>query len=819
METLLQDVRFGLRMLSKNRGFTAVAVATLALAIAANTTIFSAVNGWMLRRPRIKNPASVVVIVTTDPAKGGWGWDRRPVSAPDFLAWREQSHAFEDMAASEGQPFALTGDGEPERLAGERVSANYFDVLGVSAALGRTFLPGEDQAGRGQVVILSHRLWQRRFGSNPKVVGQVVRLNGESHTVVGVMPGSYRLGVYGGPQLWAPLVFSPESVLPSARENRNLEVLARLKSGATVETAKAEMTTLAQRSEQNYPGTTRGWGASAMTLQHYIADEFSVGMRLQMGVVIFVLLIACANTASLLLSRATERRREFAVRTALGASRFRLVRQLLIESLLIALAGGGVGLLLASWGVTLLRSSLAGVEAVASAAPEVTIDRTVVAYTLGISVLAAILLGLAPALRQTRQHLQSALKEGGRASSQGKARQRMRSVLVTAEIALAVALLIGAGAFLQDFLYEVHGGFGIDPHQVLTASISLSSTRYKDPAKQAAFFQEAIQRLEALPGVISAGATSTLVPGEDERIVAFSIEGQRVIPNAERPRTAYFTIAPEYLRALRIPLLGGRALRPSDTAHSPPVAVVNQAFAQRYFPNEDAIGNRVRIDGGAGDRPDWNEIVGVVGNVRAPSGARKNIPQLYESYLQRPSSAMTLVLRASVDPAGFAPLLRRAVWAVDKDQPLTRVQTMNQAISDYTAGGVVASSLMGIFAGLGLALATVGVFGVTAYVAAQRTQEIGIRIALGAQRSDVLRMVLKKGMVLGAFGIAMGLALGASLVWLKLGLVNDELLPFDQRGPVFLVAVFLIWAAGLLANYIPARRATKVDPMVVLRWE
>jgi putative ABC transport system permease protein len=819
METLLQDVRFGIRMLSKSPGFTAAAVGTLALGIAANTTIFSVLNGWMLRRPRIKDPASVVAIVTTDPAKRGWGWDRQPVSPFDFVAWREQSHAFEDMAASEGKPFALTGDGEPERLAGERVSANYFEVLGVSTALGRTFLPGEDQPGRDQVIILSHRLWQRRFGSNPRVIGQAVRLNGESHTVVGVMPGSYRLGVYGGPQLWMPLVFSPESVLPSARGNRSLEVLARLKSGISVETAKAEMAALAQRSEKTYPGTSRGWGASALTLQHYIADEFEVGMRLQMGVVSFVLLIACANIASLLLSRATERQREFAVRTALGASRFRLVRQLLVESLLLALAGGGLGLLLASWGVDLVRSGLTRVGEVASAAAEVTIDHTVMAYALGLSALTAILFGFAPALHQTRLDLNSSLKEGGRASSQSKARHRMRSALVTGEIALAVALLIGAGAYLQDFLYKVRGGFGIDPQQVLTANISLSSTRYKDPAKQAAFFQEAIQRLEALPGVVSAGATSTLVPGEDERVVTFSIEGQPVMPPAERARTAYFTTSPEYLRALRVPLLGGRALRPSDTAQTPSVAVVNQAFAQRYFPNEQPIGKRVRLDSGASDRPDWNEVVGVVGNVQDPFGARKDIPQLYEPYLHRPSAVMTLIVRTKSDPAAFAPTLRRAVWGVDKDQPLTRVLTMNQIISDYNAGGVVANSFTGSFAGLGLALAAVGVFGVTAYMVAQRTHEIGIRMTLGAERSDVLRMVLKKGMVLGAFGIAIGLALGALLVWVKLGLVNDELLPFDQRGPVFLAAIFLISVVALLASYVPARRATKVDPMVALRCE
>lgn len=821
METLLQDVRFGLRTLRSNPGVTAVAVVTLALGIAANTTIFSAVNGWMLRPPRIKDPAGVVVVVTVDPAKGpGWGWDRQPVSAYDFVAWREQSHAFEGMVASEWSQFALTGTGEPERLIGIRASASYFDLLGVSAALGRTFLPGEDQPGRAQVVILSHGLWKRRFGSNPRVVGEVVRLNGESHTVVGVMPNSYRLGLYG-PQLWTPLVFPPESILPAARGNRSLEVLARLKSGVSIETAKAEMAALAQRSEQTYPDMSKGWSAAAMSIQHYIADEFRIGMRLQMGVVIFVLLIACANIASLQLARAAGRQREFTVRAALGASRFRLARQLLVESLLIALAGGGLGLLLASWGVDLFRRGLSSSAEVRSIAHEVTIDHTVLIFTLGISVLAAILFGLAPAFQQTALNLQSNLKEGGRSSSQSRARHRTHSVLVTGEIALALVLLIGAGFFAQEFLDKVHAGFGIDPNQVLTADISLSSARYKDPSKQAAFFQEAIQRLEALPGVISAGATTLLAPGlEGVHVVTFSIESRPAMSRTERARTDYFAISPDYLHTLRVPLVRGRNFLPSDTAPAPPVALVNQAFARRYFPNDEPIGKRIRLDTIRSDRPDWSEIVGVVGNVRDSLERRSDMPQTYEPYPQRPSSRMTLIVRTSFDPAAFAPMLRRAVWGVDKDQPITAVQTMNQLIAQSGANGRLMNILMGTFAGLGLALAAVGVFGVTSYTVAQRTHEIGIRMALGAQSSDVLRMVVKKGMVLGALGVGIGLALAAPLVWLKLGLVyDDELLPFGQRAPIFLAAVFLMSFVALLASYIPARRATKVDPMVALRCE
>ena len=819
IEDFFMDVRFGARMLRKNPGFAAVTIVTLAIGIAANTTIFSAVNGCMLRRPRIKDPARVVVIVTADPAKEGWGWDRQPVSAFDFVAWREQSRSFEAMVAGEQQEFVLSGEGQPERVLGLRVSADYFHSLGVEVALGRTFLADEDQSGRNRVVILSDGLWQRRFGSNPKVMGEVVRLNGEGYTVIGVMSSNYRIGVYGGPELWAPLVFPPESFLPASRGNRSLEVMARLKSGASVETARAEMVTLAQRSEQAHPGTSKGWSASAMSIQHYIADEFGVGMRLQMGVALFVLLIACVNIASLQLARGAERQTEFAVRTALGAGRFRLVRQSLVESLLIALAGGGLGLLLASWGVDLLRRGLSLTADVSSIGREMTIDHTVMIFTLGVSVLAAVLFGLVPAVHQTALGLHSTLKEGSRAISQSKARHRTQSVLVTAEIALALVLLIAAGVFVQEFLDRVHAGFGIDSNQVLTANISLSNAGYKDSSKQAAFFQEAIQRLAALPGVISAGATSTLPLGDYERTVTFSIEGRPALSRTERGRTDYFAISPDYLRALGIPLIRGRNFLSSDSAQEPPVALVNQAFVRRYFPNEDSIGKRIRLDTSGLDRPDWSEIVGVVGDVRDSFEQRKYVPQAYEPYTQKSSSVMTLVVRTGSDPAAFAPTLRRAVWGVDKDQPIAAAQTMNQVMAQSGAGMRVANILIGTFAGLGLALAAVGVFAVMAYAVAQRTHEIGIRMALGARRSDVLRMVVKKGLVLGAVGIGSGLALAAPLVWLKLGLVNDDLLPFDQRGPVFLAAVFLIWLAALLASYVPAWRATKVDPILALRHE
>jgi predicted permease len=819
IEDFFMDVRFGARMLRKNPGFAAVAIVTLALGIAANSTIFSMVSGWMLRPPSIKDPGRVVMVFSTNPAKGS-GWDQNPVSVPDFLAWRGQNHSFEDMAASEWDDFALTGKGEPERLSGLRVSESYFDILGVPPALGRNFLPGEGQSGHNQVVILSHGLWQRWFGSDLRVVGQAVNLNGERCAVIGVMPSSFRLGLYG-PQLWTPLVFAPESVLPAAREERSLSVLARLKSGVSVAAAKAEMVALAQRSEQTYQGTSKGWSATATLLQKYISDEVRPALQFLMGAVIFVLLIGCVNIANLQLARGTDRQRELVVRAALGASRFRLVRQLLVESLLLAFAGGALGLLLAWWGVSVLRSALNWSDYVRSMSHEVTLDNTVLAFTLGISVFAAILFGLAPALHQTALDLRSTLQEGGRTGSHGKARNRTHSVLVTAEIALALALLTGAGIYVQDFVYQVYAGFGIEPNQVLTANLSLSSARYKEPSKQADFFKSVIQNLDALPGVIYAGATNPLVSSvtEEERIVTFSIAGQPMLLRTKRERTAYFTISPDYLRTLRIPLLRGRSFLPSDGVQAPPVALVNQAFVQRYFSNEEPLGKRVRLDTSASDRPDWTEIVGVVGNVREQNDWGKDMPQVYEPYLQKPSSVMTLVVRTSSDPAAFAPILRRAVWNFDNEQPLTVVETMNQVIADYQAGGVVVNSLMGVFAGLGMALAIVGVFGVMAYTVARRTHEIGIRMALGAQGKDVLRMVTRKGVFLGAFGVGIGLALGAPLMWLLVPQDEQRAIPFNQHITVFLVAAFMMGLAALLASYLPARRATKVDPIVALRYE
>jgi putative ABC transport system permease protein len=816
LETSFRDCRYALRMLGRERGFTGVAIVTLALGIGANSTIFTLVNGCMLRPPRIKEPGRVVAVLTTDPARGSWGWDQQAVSAPDFVAWREQSRSFENMVASELNSLALTGEGEPEQVVGMRVSADYFQLLGVDAARGRTFLTGEDQAGRADVVILSDGLWQRRFASDARVIGKTVSLDGARYTVAGIMPGGFRVG-FDGPQLWVPLVLPPERLLPAERAERRLRVLGRLKPGVTVESAKAEVATLARRAEQVYPGTTRGWGGNAMVLQKQIGDEFKVGMGIQMGAVLFVLLIACANIATLQLTRVAARQTEIAVRTALGASRLGLMRQLLIESMVLALLGGGLGLIVASWGVSAFRNaiSMLGDDFFNEIARELTIDRTVVAYTIGISSLAAVLFGLFPAFVQTAVNLHATLKEGGRTISQARPRRRALGALVSAQIALALTLLTGAGLMMWGFLHTVFAEHGMDPKQVLTARIRLTNAQYKAPSQQAAFFRDAIERLEGRPDVLSAGGTTTLVGA---RVVRFTIKGHAVLPPDEQAKTGCVAITPGLLETLRVPLLRGRSLGWHDNASAPSVVVVNEAFARRFFPDDDPLGKHVRLDTGESDGQRWSQIVAVAGSIKLPGEEDwEQQPVVYKSYFERPSSALTLVVRTASEPASFAPILRRTIWSIDADQPISHVQTMEEVVADIRAAGAIVLTLLGSFASLALAMAVVAVFGVVAYTVAQRTNEIGIRIALGARAGDVLKMTARRGLVLGAIGVGIGGLLAVPLAGLPTVIAPD--MPINQRAGVLIAAGVLLLLVALLASYIPARRATRIDPTVALRCE
>ena len=817
MLTLLQDLKYGLRMLAKNPGFTAVAVLTLALGIGSNTAIFSVVSGVLLRKPPVKHPDRVMMVLSTNRAKGwGYGPDH-PVSAPDFIDWRSENHGFEEMAAIEPWgDFNLTGQGEPQRVAGTRVSANFFHLLGVDTSLGRTFAEGEDEEGRDHVAILSYGLWQTHFASDPRVVGKMIKLNGESYTVVGVMPASFKLFIFPS-QVWIPLAFDSKQLSPAGRQSRSLYVFGRLKPEATVEQAQAEMAAISRRLEQSYPEADKGWDATLISLQEFQIQDFHIrpALMLLMGAVGLVLLIACANIAGLLLARGAGRQHEIAVRAALGAGRWRLVRQLLSENVLTAIAGAGLGLLFASWGIRVLHAAASWNEWVGSM--EFAIDTRVLLFAIGLSLLTVLLFGLVPALQVSKSDLHATLKEGGRTGAMGAARSKIRRVFVVAEFALALVLLAGAGLMIKSFLEAISANPGFNPGELLAAEVSLPTSKYKSPSQQAAFFHQVTEQLQSLPGAVSAAATGSLPLSGEPGNVPFTVEGQPMLPPQERPQAIYYAISPDYLRTMEIPVIRGRAFTDLDNAGASPILLVNETFARRFFTKGDAIGQHISLDAGNGVSSPWREIVGVVGNVKDWFGQPGFNPQIYVPYLQAPSAGMTLVVRTKADPAGIAPAVRAAVWAVDKGQPLGNVMTMSQFIEDRGEGGDrLMGELLGTFAGLALILAAVGIYGIIAQTVAQRTHEIGIRMALGAESGSVLRLVVGQGMRLAVYGLVIGLAFAYPLPR-----VFGAAFPgFSVHSSwIFFIAPTLVAVAALLASYIPARRATKVDPMVALRYE
>ncbi len=817
MNTLFQDLKYGLRMLAKNPGFTAVAVITLGLGIAANTAIFSVVSGVLLRKPPVKDPDRVMMVLSINRAKG-WG-DRpeHPVSAPDFLDWRKDSHTFEELAAiAPWGDFTLTGHDEPEHVTGMRVSANFFHVLGANPSLGRTFVAGEDEHGRDHVAILSYGLWQTHFASDPSVVGKTVKLNGESYTVVAVMPAGFKLMAFSA-QVWIPLVFDSKQLSPAGRESRSFFVFGRLKPEATVAQAQAEMATNSQRMELTYPEADKGWEARLISLQEFMIQVFDIrpALMMLMGTVGLVLLIACANIAGLLLARGAGRKHEIAVRSAMGAGRGRLVRQFLSENLLIAIAGAGVGLLLASWGIKILHAAVSYNEWVNSL--DFGIDTPVLIFTISLSLLTVLLSGLVPALQVSRSDLHATLNEGGRSGGVGAARAKARRVFVVVEVALALVLLTGAGLMIKSFLEEISTDPGFNPRELLTAEISLPASQYGSPSQQAAFFMQVTEKLQNLPGAVSAAAAAELPLTSEAGTVPFSIEGQPAAPPQERPQARYYAVGPAYLQTMEIPLTQGRAFTDFDNPSAPPVALVNEAFARRFFPKEDAIGQHISVDSENGVSSPWREIVGVVGNVKDYFGQPGFNPQLYVPYVQAPSASMTLVVRTKGDPAALASAVRATVWSVDKDQPLGNVMAMGQLIEARgEAGDRLMGELLGIFAGLALILAAVGIYGIIAHGVTQRTHEIGIRMALGAERASVLRLLVGEGMRLAVFGLLIGFAFAYPLP----RLFGTAFEGFSVHASwIFVLAPALVAIAALLASYIPARRAMKIEPMEALRYE
>jgi putative ABC transport system permease protein len=802
METLWQDVRYGLKTLGKSPGFTTVAVLALAIGIGANTAIFSVVNAVLIRPLPFREPDRLVRIWESNPERNAPLFS---ISAANYLDWREQCTSFERIEAyRREQPVAIAGDDGPEQVMSGRFSAGLPGVLGLAPQLGRSFVADEERPGSGAVAILGHGFWQRRFGGDPGVIGKPITLDGEPYTIVGVMPEGFVLP-NNAAEVWTPLAFSGPEL---DRANRFLRVLARLKPGVPLEQATAELAAVAARLAEQHPDANRGWGVAVQGLQETVVDaRVRRALLVLLGAVGFVLLIACANVANLLLARAAGRGREIAVREALGASRGRIVRQLLTESMLIALAGGALGLLLAAWGIDFLAALDPGtIPRVA----EVDVDGRVLGFTLATSVLTGLAFGLFPALRASAQDLNTALKEGGQDRS-GERGRGFRSTLVVLEAALALVLLIGAGLLARSFVRLQEVSLGFEPRGVTALQISLPKSRYPEAAQARDFVGRLIERVATLPGVTAAGAASTVPMFGGNTMTAFTVEGRPSQPG-EYEAADFRVVTPGYLDTLGVPLLRGRGLTPADDEGAPPVLVINETFARRYWPGEDALGKRIAIRGVEGEP---HTVVGVVGDVRELEAETEPRPTMYQPLMQFPAMrSMTVVARAEGEPEGLAAALREQVWAIDRDQPIASIASMEEIVGRSIAEPRFNALLLGLLAGVALLLALVGIAGVVAYGVARRTREIGVRMALGAHPDDVLRLVLVQGLRPVLAGVAIGLpaayASSRVLSGLLFGVSPTD--PWTYAG----VAALLV-AAAAVACWVPARRAARVDPVVALR--
>jgi predicted permease len=811
MQTLVQDLRYAMRQLRKNPGFTAVAVLTLALGIAVNATMFSMVSAFLLRRPPGRDPERVAVVTTIDPAQGFLA-DASMVSMPNYLAWREANHVFADTAAvTEDLMASLTLQGQSQWIHAANASPNYFSVLGVTTQIGRTFAANEDQPGRDHVAILSHELWERQFGSDPLVVGRTIRLNRENYSVIGVMPATFRLMGFT-PQLWTPLVAAPADQTAAARHDRSLYLFARMKPGVTVDQARAELGTLALRAQQSFPDSEKGWGATVRTLPDFLIYAFSISTALAviMTTVGFVLMIACANVSGLLLARATGRRKELAIRRALGAGRVRLVRQLLTEGLAIAFLGGAAGLLLTYWGINLVRASLTFNDAISSV--QVTLDWHVLVFAGAVSLACAILCGLAPSLNASRTDITTNLKDESRAASPSRSRSRLRTMMVSGEVALALFLLVGCGLLFRALSEIEHQKLGFETDHLLTANVSLDKARYGDSSHQIAFARDLISRLQHVPGSEGAAIVSSL-PATGAGSVSLRIQGQPELPPNQVQTALDFVATSDYFRTAGITLLRGRTFTETDDASRPRVVIVNQKFVDRFLPGQNAVGKQVRLEA-SGVEPGWSEIVGVVGNVKTYSEATRDDPEVYEPFLQRPQSYFFVMVRTASDPNVLASALRSTVAAMDAELPLAHEMSMPAVIEGQRAGNPFFVHMLGAFALLALILAAIGIYGLIAYSVGQRTHEIGIRMALGARSHDVMRMVLGEGMKMTAVGAAVGFAMALPLPKL-FGAIFFDLHVSEPE--VYFVVPAAILIVAMLATYIPARRAARVEPMSALR--
>jgi putative ABC transport system permease protein len=808
MNSLLQDTRFAIRMLAKNPGFATITLITLVLGIGANTAIFSVINAVVLRPLPFEKPEQLVIVRETEQADdSGAGL----ASYPNFEDWRSQSHVFEDMAAFHASSFTLTGGDQPERITGAAVSASFFPLLRVKPTMGRTFQPGDDLSGAENVAIVSHSFWQRHFADATRLAGSALTLDGRSYAVVGVLPAGFSFPVrVSEAEVWTSMALDADTF---PRGAHSLQVVARLKPGVSVTRAQAEMDTIARQLEQQYPDTNTGRGIHLISLHERVVGDIRPALAVLLGAVGLVLLIACANVGNLLLARSARRTRELAIRVALGAGRARLISQLLTESVLIGLVGGVLGLLLAVWGTQVLLTTL---PADLPRLHTVDFDGRVLTFTLVISLLAGVLFGLAPALAASRVDLHESLKEGGRTPIPRRGR-RLRSVLAVSEIALSFVLLIGAGLLLRSFqrLTDVDPGFG--PDNVLTFRMSVPLAQYSDPHGRADLYRQVLDRMEALPGVQSVGAAAAL-PLEHARIeLTFEVVGRPQPAPGQDPRARYNSVSAHYFRTLGIPLRKGRLFTDQDGRDSPGVTIINEAMARRFWPTEDPIGQRLRPSATlSDDEPEHFEIVGIVGDVRDRALGTPAMPCMYFPYQQQTWPFVTFALKTSVDPLTLAGAVVSEVAEVTRTEAAYGFKTMEQQLADSIDQPRFLVLLLGIFASVAVILAAAGIYGVLSCSVAQRTHEIGVRMALGAQQGRVMRLVLKQGCTLATVGLAIGLV--ASFAGSRV--LSRLLYGVGTTDPVTFVGVsLLLGAVALLACYIPAHRATKVDPMVALRCE
>ena len=802
-------------MLMKGRALTAVAILALMLGIGANTAIFSVINAVLIKPLPYTQPDRLMRIYERTPDS-----ELSSVSYPNFLDWRQQSETFEEMATYRGQGFNITGAQGPERVTGNLVSGNLFSVLRIQPAVGRSFLPEEDRPGGSPVAIISYGFWQQRFGGDQSVVGQPLTINGKAYTLVGVLPANFYF--YSPGDVFMPIGSQNNPTLQARNLHVGINVLGRLKSGVSVEQARAEMASIAAALAKQYPDSNQGYGAMVSPMHDDLIGDVKPLLFVLLGAVGFVLLIACANVANLMLARAASRQKEMAVRAALGGSRARIIRQLLVESVMLAVIGGVLGLLLALWGTAVLT---AAVPKTLPRAAEIGIDYRVLLFTLVISLITGLAFGLAPAWQASKPNMSESLKEGGRAAAD--AGHHIRRALVVSEVALALVLLIGAGLMMRTLLHLRNVSPGVNPKNVLTMKIPLLPSTYNEAAKIRNFYQQLLERVNGVSGVQAAGITADMpLTGAESQVQFWLGGGARPAPDAMKPALFCPTSA-GYAEAMGIQLLQGRFIGPNDQPDSPKVVVIDESLARGLFSDADPVGKQLSIKGFF-KLPDFAcEIVGVVGHVKhfgLDLDAQQKVQyQIYFPYTQVPDLLLpkmvdniTLVARTQSDPMAIAPEVKNQVLALDKDQPVNNVRTMEQIVSTSIAQQRFSTLLLGIFAGIALILAAVGVYGVMNYTVTQRTQELGIRMALGARPSDVLKLIVGQGMTLAAIGVILGLAAAFALTRLMASL----LFGVSASDPAtFFIVPHLLAAVAFAACFIPARRATRVDPMIALRYE